>query len=350
MDPIIESAENAIAGGDVAALERLLAEHPDFFRERLPPHYTTARAIIAGENECNSWEEYEALERDSPFEQAVEAIISGDEATLERLLRTDPELIRARSPRRHHSTLLHYAGANGVEGFRQKTPKNAVRIAEILLDAGAEIDAPADMYGGGSTTLGLVATSIHPVRAGVQEELMAFLLDRGAAIDQPAAAGNAQSVVNGCLANGRPAAAEFLARRGARLDLEGAAGIGWLDEVKSFFDEDGRRKPPATEAQMKSGFHWACEYGHIGVVEFLLARGIEVGAIHRGETGLHWASCGGHPNIVRLLLAHHAPVDVHDERWNATPLGWARYCRKAESPEPWDEVIALLEAAGAEPE
>jgi len=43
-----------------------------------------------------------------------------------------------------------------------------------------DINATADMYGGGSDTLGLASTSIHPVTAGVQDELMAFLLARGA--------------------------------------------------------------------------------------------------------------------------------------------------------------------------
>src|SRR5206468_6302768 len=42
--------------------------------------------------------------------------------------------------------------------YRQKTPKNAVRIAEVLLRAGADINAVADIYGG-SDTLGLAATS-----------------------------------------------------------------------------------------------------------------------------------------------------------------------------------------------
>src|SRR5262249_35002489 len=60
------------------------------------------------------------------FESAVEAIITGDVTTLKHLLGDNPELIRARSTRGHHATLLHYVGANGVEGSRQKTPKNAV--------------------------------------------------------------------------------------------------------------------------------------------------------------------------------------------------------------------------------
>jgi hypothetical protein len=64
---------------------------------------------------------------------------------------------------------LHYVAANGVEGYRQKTPKNAVKVAEILLNAGAEVGADFD-YGSlrrayperaGSTPLGLVATSVR---------------------------------------------------------------------------------------------------------------------------------------------------------------------------------------------
>ena len=55
--------------------------------------------------------------------------------------------------------LLHYVAANGVEDFRQKTPDNIVEIAELLLDAGAEVNAESNAYGGGCTALGLVATS-----------------------------------------------------------------------------------------------------------------------------------------------------------------------------------------------
>src|SRR5262249_27799783 len=95
------------------------------------------------------------------FESAIEAIITGDAQTLQSLLSANHDLIRARSMRVHDATLLIYVGANGVEGYRQKTPTNAVEIAKILLDAGADVDAIGTMYGG-SSTLGLVATSVHP--------------------------------------------------------------------------------------------------------------------------------------------------------------------------------------------
>lgn len=151
---------------------------------------------------------------------AVDAIIRGDAARLKSLLRENPELVRGRSTREHHSTLLHYVSANGVEDFRQKTPKNIVQIAKILIDAGAAVNAESDAYAGRSTALGLTATSWHPHNAGVQFALMELLIDHGATTDGP----DSGSGVVGCLHNGSREAAEFFASRGARLDLEGANG------------------------------------------------------------------------------------------------------------------------------
>src|SRR5207237_1890538 len=91
----------------------------------------------------------------------------------------------ARSTRRHHATLLHYVGANGVECGRQKTPENAVEVAKLLLDAGAEVDALADMYDNKCTTMSMLVSSCHPAKAGLQVALAETLLDYGAALDGP---------------------------------------------------------------------------------------------------------------------------------------------------------------------
>ena len=241
---------------------------------------TAAQFVIARSHGFESWPKFaghlEALARKtspvSRFEASADAIVDGDIATLKRLLHEDPALIHATSTREHGATLLHYVSANGVEGYRQKTPKNIVEITEILLNAGAEIDAIADVYGGGCTALGLAATSVHPERAGVQEALLEKLLDHGASLQQHSIAGNRQSIVIGCLANGRPKAAEFLADRGAPLDLAAAAGLGRLDIVKTFFAEDGTLKPNTTKEQLNEGLAYACGYGRNSVAEFLLKR------------------------------------------------------------------------------
>ena len=259
------------------------------------------------------------------FELAADAIVAGDLATLGRLLREHPDLIRARSTRRTQGTLLHYVSANGVEGYRQKTPKNILQIAELLLQSGAAVNACAEIYGR-STTLELVATSLHPERAGVQDALLEVLINHGAILDVPATASQpARLVVNACLANGRAQAAQFLAHRGAGLDLEAAAGVGRLDLVKSFFDENGNLEPPATELQMERGFLWACEYGQNETVEFFLQRGVNFETqAGTAQTALHWAVIGGHEDTIKLLLERGASLDAMNA-YGGTALGQAEW-------------------------
>ncbi len=154
------------------------------------------------------------------------------------------------------------------------------------------------------------------------------------------------------MANGRKEAAEFLASRGARMDLEGAAGVGRLDVVKSFFNDNGSPKESVTKKHMADAFAWACEFGRTEVVDLLLQHGMEVDARlrHNGQTGLHWAAYGGHVDTVKLLLERGAPVDVKDESYGGTPLGWALYAwtdpPQQGTRERYYEVIALLVRAG----
>ena len=254
------------------------------------------------------------------FEAAADAIVSGELETLKQLLCENPKLVQDRSTREHRATLLHYTAANGVEGYRQKTPSNIAEIADHLLKFGAEVDAEADVYGGGCTTLGLAATSVHPEVAGVQEALLQVLLDHGALIDKPNLAGNKHSTLTACFANGRPRAAEFLAAHGAKLELESAAGLGRLDLVENFFYLDGRLKPPSTRRQLQQGFLWACRWGRENVTLFLLERGANPrDPLDSGATALHWAAGGGHLGIVRLLLARGALLEEINA-WGGTVL------------------------------
>ena len=96
------------------------------------------------------------------FEEAVDAVISGDIGTLKSLLEREPDLIRMRSSKAHRAMLIHYVAANGVEDERQRTPVNAVDVAQVLINAGAEIDATFLDGGLGTTPLVSLVTSVHP--------------------------------------------------------------------------------------------------------------------------------------------------------------------------------------------
>jgi hypothetical protein len=117
-----------------------------------------------------------------------------------------------------------------------------------------------------------------------------------------------RSVV-GCLANGRPEAADALVRFGAKLDLEAAAGVGRLDIVKTYFNNNGSLKDASLRAQIEKGFIWACEFGHVAVVEFLLDAGIHPDMQVDGMAGLHWAVIGAHLDTIQLLIARGASLE-----------------------------------------
>jgi hypothetical protein len=269
-----------------------------------------AQFFIAREHGFTNWPKFarhvqelaRANSTVSAFEAAADAIVTGDIATLRKLIAANPKLVRERSTREHRSTLLHYVSANGIEDYRQKTPQNIVEIAGLLLDAGADVNAESDAYGGGCTALGLVATSVHPERAGVQIALLEALLTRGARMDQPSAGGNGHSLIYACFANGQPKAAGFLEQRGAPVDLEAAGSLGRLDVVKSYFDQNRKLLATATPKKMHSAYYGACYDGHAEVVRFLLDHGIDPATTNDGgETGLHCAATGAYLDVIRRM-------------------------------------------------
>ncbi len=297
-----------------------------------------AQLALARWYDFESWPRLEehataVADADSPvarFEAAVEAVIDGDLAALASLLGDDPGLLRARSarvthfdPPVHRATLLHYVAANGVEGYRQRTPPNAVAVAKTLLTAGAEVDALADMYGGQCTTMSMLVSSGHPAAAGLQVALVETLLDFGAAVDGRGA-GDWTSPLMTALAFGYRDAAEALARRGARVDsLAAAAGLGRLEDAR-------QRLATAANDDRHRALALAAQLGHADVVRLLLDAGEDPDCYnpkgnHGHSTPLHQAALSGHLDVVRLLVERGARLDIRDTIYESTPLGWAAY-------------------------
>ena len=258
---------------------------------------------------------------DSKFESAADAVVTGDIATLRAMLEADPALTRARSARDHRATLLHYIAANGHEGWRQKTPKNAVDVARVLLDAGAEADALAHMYGGDATTMEMLVSSVHPHAAGVQVALVDILVDYGAAVD---GVENNSSPLMTAFRFHYPLAAEALVRRGARVDnVITAAALGRADLVDAFIDENGALKPDVPLVQVRwprlprdgrvhlgYALTWAATWGKADVVELMLRKGVDPNGKDDDATALHFAAAHGHMDIVRLLLRSGASLET----------------------------------------
>jgi len=263
------------------------------------------------------------------FESAVDSIIEGNLSALEALLAQDPSLVQARSTRPHKATLLHYIGANGVEDHRQKTPPNAPLIAATLLNAGAEVDAIAFLYGT-STTLSLVATSIHPQKAGVQPALINLLIDAGASIE---------GILTAAITNCRAVATETLLKRGAPVDnIIAAAALGNLPLTESLL-------PQSDQMQKERAFIYACLYGQTEIASFLLDQGVDpTAATDMGQTGMHFAADGGHLAAIQMLIERKVPLNVKN-KYGGTVLGQALWSAANEPKPSHPAIIEALEKA-----
>ena len=329
-----------LQSGDEAAAWRFKWEHPRFRGQKVNEVRSAtldledAKLVTARQYAFESWNDLatfaERAARDETvlrFETAVDALIAGDSDALETLLREDPALTVARSARRHHATLLHYVAANGVEGWRQRTPPNMVEISRLLLDAGADPNALADMYDAQCTPLSMLVSSSPPADAGLQRPLAELLVDRGATLEAPGSRWNAAVLT--ALAFGFLDTARALAARDSRVrDVAVAAGLGLLGETALLL-------PTAEPERQRAALTLACMHGHVGVAQLLLDAGVSPSqynpeGFHAHSPPLHQAVWANREPVVRLLVERGARLDMRDLVHDGTPFDWAVYGNRSE--------------------
>jgi uncharacterized protein len=270
---------------------------------------------------------------DKKFHPAMAAIKSGDLETFKELIRQDPTLATDRSSR-SHPTLLQCVALDG------NNLANNVEMAKVLIEAGAEINAP----------LGASA-SIGNVKVGE------LLIDAGASVD----GAGGWSPLEEALYWGNDEFIKMVLSRGARIqNLRSAAGLGRMDLLPDFFNSDGSLKPEAgkidwpfgeleksnlcgdikDELQAKrkgwsneppdiinNAFIYACMGNHVEAAKFLLEKGADINSIPQGfdfaGTGLHYAALHGHRAMVDFLLERGADPRIKDTKVGSTPAGWA---------------------------
>lgn len=373
LDSALAAYESQAAGllgawraGDEQALEffhhrlpRLLDEKVPWLPRRLSPaelraelfDLADARMAIARGYDFADWSALSSFaaaiaRRDPqvyPFECAVDAVVDGDLARLHSLLNHHPGLAVARStrvthfdPPVHRATLLHYVAANGTEAYRQRSPANSVDIAAALLDAGAEPDSLASLYGGECTTMSLLVSSCHPAQAGVQVPLIHLLVSRGASLTSTGK-GNWVSPVETALVFGYRDAADACVLHGAPVSLPAAAGLGRTALVREML-------PTADALSRHRALALAAQCGQLETLRLLLDAGEDPDRFnppgtHSHSVPLHQAVWAGHLEVVRLLVGRGARLDIADTTHHSTPLGWALYGGR-------NEIADFLKSAG----
>jgi uncharacterized protein len=193
-------------------------------------------------------------EPESAAEAAVKAI--GDLTGLRQILDRHPEL-------RHTTvdgqrTLLHVA-----TDWPGHFP-NGPAIAKILIDGGADINAP---FTGRHSE-----TPLHWAASSNDVAVLDTLLDHGANIEAPGGVIGGGTPLADAVAFGQWQAASRLVERGARTTLWQAAALGLMPRVEHYFSGE----PPPSAAEVTNAFWCACHGGQRVAAEYLLDRGADL--------------------------------------------------------------------------
>jgi hypothetical protein len=97
----------------------------------------------------------------------------------------------------------------------------------------------------------------------------------------------------------------------------------------------------------------AARNNDLNAVRLMLAIGLPVDACSQhGATPLHWAAFHGNAEMAELILRQNPPLEVKDEDFQSTPLGWAIYGSEHGWQRDTGKYAATVEAllgAGAKP-
>ncbi len=177
---------------------------------------------------------------------------------------------------------------------------------------------------------------LHLAVVKQQEDALRTLLDAGAdpnTLDE----GNLTPLDQAVL-SGRLKLADLLVERGAELTLAAAVALDRTDDIQRLLakDRDG----------LKPGHRWgtlivrAAERASGRVVERLIELGSSVDAMDDTKTSvdetfrytpLHGAAWNGNDEAIAVLLRHGANPRIRDEKYCATPAGWADYAGRAKT-------------------
>src|ERR1700683_1969509 len=206
------------------------------------------------------------------------AIALDREGDVRGFIAQDPPLINARMSRNeHHRTPLHHAAA-----------RNRPRMVRLLLDLGADPNA-SDALGATALT-----TASHE--------------------------------------QADPNIVTMLLAAGAKLDFTTALYLERHEVAETMLKDDPSRIGP--EGHDTIALDLSVSKKDAAAVRWLIAHGVDINAKRNlwdcNHTALHMTAESGAVDIARILLDARADPNIHDDKYDATVLAWAKFCEQPE--------------------
>jgi len=222
----------------------------------------------------------------------TEAIHTGDVASLQGQLASDPALARQR-----------IVGADGVArslphvatDWPGHFPNVAATIA-VLAAAGADVNARMPPH---PKDPNCMETPLHWAASSNDVAAVDALLDAGADIEATGAVFTGGAPLSDAVVFANWEAATRLVERGAQPTWWQAAALGMLDVVRARWNE----QPPPTRDEITRAFWHACRAAQQSTAAFLLERGADP----------HWVGWD-----------HKTPLRAADDSGNAEFIAWLR--------------------------
>jgi peptide-methionine (S)-S-oxide reductase len=191
-------------------------------------------------------------------------------------------------------------------------PANMADIAAVMIARGVE---RADL----DYALMLAMTGSAAREHGLQIPLVKMLVEAGATA-RPDGLGST-------LAHRETAVVDFLVTSGMEMTASVAAGLGRIDVLPGLL----RR---ASQAEKDEALDLAVINNRTEAVRLALEAGADPDRFmsqHRHSQPLHQAALHENLAMMEMLIAHGAKLNVPDQLWGGTPLGWARHEGKTTS-------------------
>ncbi len=253
------------------------------------------------------------------FYDAVAAFDAGDESALRQLLHRSPDLALASGfldSSYEHAALRGAGLIHLIAGYPQRTrlPDNALALADLLLEAGVDVNA---LTADSASALELLAEADQPGWLGIDEQLFARLLTKGADANH-----NNGYLLWKILSGGNPRpklAKQFFTSDGK---LAADAGVSYRIPTRA----------PTDQVILDEALSFAAINEAFATAEFLLEHGADINAMppnffesarDRGVSALHKAVDFCRPQMVRFLLERDADPLLQEPRRGESARDWA---------------------------